>query len=178
MNDPYSVLGLSPGASQEEVKRAYRQLAKKYHPDLHPGDAEAARKMQQINAAYEQIQNPNSGSTASRQTQQTGHQRYGEPYQQSSQQEANFDPFEVFFGSYQRTGNVRRKPVLLYILIGYFVMQLLFGTLLGGTRQSQQYYYPYQFEQVMPTMPEDGQIPGWNEQEFPFGHGSFGNNGK
>ena len=53
MEDPYQVLGLERGASDEEVKKAYRRLAKKYHPDANPGDAEAARKMQEINAAYE-----------------------------------------------------------------------------------------------------------------------------
>ena len=37
-DDPYRVLGLKPGASEEEVKRAYRQQAKKYHPDKNPGD--------------------------------------------------------------------------------------------------------------------------------------------
>ena len=41
MNDPYSVLGLSSNASMDEVKAAYRKLAKRYHPDLHPGDAES-----------------------------------------------------------------------------------------------------------------------------------------
>ena len=51
MEDPYQVLGLERGASDEEVKKAYRRLAKKYHPDANPGDAEAARKMQEINAA-------------------------------------------------------------------------------------------------------------------------------
>ena len=58
IDDPYKVLGVSPDATDEEIKRAYRALAKKYHPDLNPGDEEAARKMQQINAAYEQIKNP------------------------------------------------------------------------------------------------------------------------
>ena len=56
--DPYKVLGVSPGASDEEVKKAYRELIKKYHPDLNPGDQEAARKMQQVNEAYDQIKNP------------------------------------------------------------------------------------------------------------------------
>ena len=37
MDDPYKVLGLERGASDEEVKKAYRRLAKKYHPDLNPG---------------------------------------------------------------------------------------------------------------------------------------------
>ena len=56
--DPYKVLGVSPNASDEEIKKAYRDLAKKYHPDLHPGDKECERKMNEINAAYEQIKNP------------------------------------------------------------------------------------------------------------------------
>lgn len=58
--DPYSVLGISPGASDDEVTKAYRKLAKKYHPDLNPGDEEAARRMSEINDAYEQIKNPDS----------------------------------------------------------------------------------------------------------------------
>ena len=49
--DPYKVLGLSPGASDEEVTKAYRKLAKKYHPDLNPNDKEVAKKMSEINAA-------------------------------------------------------------------------------------------------------------------------------
>ncbi len=55
IQDPYKVLGLSYGATDEEVTKAYRKLVKKYHPDLHPGDKEAARKMSEINEAYDQI---------------------------------------------------------------------------------------------------------------------------
>ncbi len=58
ISDPYKVLGVSPDSSDEEVKMAYRRLAKKYHPDLNPGNQNAARKMNEINAAYEQIKNP------------------------------------------------------------------------------------------------------------------------
>lgn len=62
MRDPYEVLGLSPGASDEEVKKAYRSLAKKYHPDLNPGDKVAEEKMKEINAAYDRIKAGDTGS--------------------------------------------------------------------------------------------------------------------
>lgn len=58
MIDPYKVLGVSPGASQEEVKKAYRKKAKESHPDLHPNDPEAVRKMNEINEAYDMLQHP------------------------------------------------------------------------------------------------------------------------
>ena len=56
IDDPYKVLGVSPDASDEEIKQAYRRLAKKYHPDLNPGDQEAARRMQEVNAAYDAME--------------------------------------------------------------------------------------------------------------------------
>ena len=55
VSDPYKVLGVSPDASDEEIKKAYRDLTKKYHPDLNPGDEHAAQMMNEINTAYDQI---------------------------------------------------------------------------------------------------------------------------
>ena len=94
IDDPYSVLGLTPDASDEEVKRAYRALAKKYHPDMNPGDAHAAEMMNKINAAYDQIKNPQPRTT----TQQRQYQDdpfagwYRQGYQQSW---AQTDPMEA-----------------------------------------------------------------------------------
>lgn len=59
--DPYEVLGISPDASEEELKKRYRTLVKQYHPDLHPDDEEAARMMSEINAAYESINSGDAG---------------------------------------------------------------------------------------------------------------------
>ena len=55
--NPYEVLGVSPDASDEEIKKAYRELTKKYHPDLNPGNEYAAKMMNDVNAAYDQIKN-------------------------------------------------------------------------------------------------------------------------
>jgi curved DNA-binding protein len=56
--DYYSILGLDKNASQDDVKKAYRKLARKYHPDLNPNDTAANRKFQQINEANEVLSDP------------------------------------------------------------------------------------------------------------------------
>ena len=52
MQDPYRVLGVTPQATDEEIKKAYRALAKKYHPDVNQGSAQAEARMKEINEAY------------------------------------------------------------------------------------------------------------------------------
>src|SRR4028118_1187711 len=56
--DLYKVLGVSKGASQEEIRRAYKRLARKYHPDANRDDGEAEERFKEIQHAYEILSNP------------------------------------------------------------------------------------------------------------------------
>ena len=120
--DPYKILGVSPNASDEEIKQAYRRLAKQYHPDRNPGDEEAAKKMQQINAAYEQIKNPpQSGS-------------YG-GYSQ-------YDPFGGYrqqgYGSTD-SGDNYQQAAMNYIRFGRY--QEALNALNNSTQRNARWYY-------------------------------------
>ena len=127
IDDPYKVLGVSPDASDEEIKRAYRRLAKKYHPDLNPGDQEAARKMQEVNAAYEQIKNPEKAS-------QTGYGTYGSY--------GGYDPFGGYgqqsYGSTQN-GDPDQDAAYQYIRFGRY--QEALNALSNASQRDARWYY-------------------------------------
>ena len=87
MTDPYSVLGITPGADDETIKKAYRQKCKQYHPDLHPDDPAAEEHFKEVQAAYSEIMRiKQGGGTAYRQSGQT----YGQSNGYSQQYQ---DPF-------------------------------------------------------------------------------------
>ncbi len=110
VNDPHQLLGVPQGASQEEIKRAYRRKAKECHPDLHPGDPNAARKMNELNEAYDMLMNPDK--YAKRQQQQNPYGPYGgNPYgqryggsSQSSQQGGQYQQQRQYQGGSQYGG--------------------------------------------------------------------------
>ena len=127
IEDPYKILGVRPDASDEEIKKAYRELAKKYHPDRNPGDEEAAKKMQQVNAAYEQIKNPEK-------VRQTG--GYG-GYSQ-------YDPFG--FGGYRQhsygstdSGDSYQQAAMNYIRFGRYREAL--NALENSSDRNARWYY-------------------------------------
>lgn len=131
IEDPYKVLGLGPDASDEDVKRAYRRLAKKYHPDLNPGDEWAAKKMQEVNAAYEQIKNPDKA----RQQNPGGYGGYSQ-----------YDPFGGFggFGGYQQRsysdgGDHYQQAAINYIRFGRY--QEAINALNNSTDRNARWYY-------------------------------------
>ena len=131
IEDPYKILGVSPDATDEEIKRAYRALAKKYHPDRNPGDEEAAKKMQQVNAAYEQIKNPGAQHGSG----------YGSSYGGGYSQ---YDPFG--FGGYQQrsysdtnTGDNYQQAAMNYIRFGRY--QEALNALHNSTDRNARWYY-------------------------------------
>jgi len=99
IEDPYRVLGIPQGASEQEIKSAYRKMAKKYHPDLHPNDPAAARKMNEINEAYDMLTNPQKYA-AKRQQQQQQTARQQSSYTGSAGWTGDFGgfDFEDIFG--------------------------------------------------------------------------------
>ena len=105
MRDPYEVLGVSPDSSDDEVKRAYRELARKYHPDNYQNNPLAdlaEEKMKEINQAYDAITRARSGGGASyggsaSQSQSGYGYGYGGGYQQRSQGSAG----QVFYRARQ-----------------------------------------------------------------------------
>ena len=56
--DYYSILGVKRDAAEKDIKKAYRRLARKYHPDLNPGDKSAEAKFKEMNSAYEVLSDP------------------------------------------------------------------------------------------------------------------------
>lgn len=76
MQDPYRVLGVSPQASDDEIKKAYRALAKKYHPDVNNGSPQAEARMKEVNEAYSTIMKMRREGTSS-QSQYGGYGGYG-----------------------------------------------------------------------------------------------------
>ncbi|MBB2148858.1 DnaJ C-terminal domain-containing protein [Pedobacter gandavensis] len=87
--DYYKILGVDKKASQEDIKKAYRKLARKYHPDLNPNNKEANKKFQEINEANEALSDPEKRKK---------YDEYGEHWK-------NSDQFEQARQSRQNSGN-------------------------------------------------------------------------
>ena len=129
--DPYQILGVDRNATDEEIKRAYRRLAKQYHPDANPGDEYAAKKMQEINDAYDRIKNPEKQQGASSQ----GHNPYGQSY--------GYDPFRGYYQrqSYgQRYADSHLQAAYNYILYRRYREALNVLAQFEGAKNAAWYY--------------------------------------
>lgn len=144
IDDPYKVLGVSPNASDEEIKSAYRRLAKQYHPDRNPNNPEAAKKMQEINAAYEQIKDPNkSWQRSGGQSGYGGYSSYG-GYRGTGSSSGNYEqnPFWEWFWEQSReqepTDHGKRAA---YRYIQYGRYQEAINALETSREKDAQWYY-------------------------------------
>lgn len=156
MTDPYSVLGIQPGADEETIKKAYRQKCKQYHPDLHPDDPTCEDKFKEVQAAYSEIMRLRSGG-GSRQSQSGyGQSRSSGSYGGYGQQNTGyqdpfgfggfgFDPFG--FGGYETRNNTGRESPEMqaannYIRNGYYTEALnVLNSVPTADRTARWHYY-------------------------------------
>lgn len=151
MTDAYTVLGVTPQATDDEIKRAYRQLARECHPDANPDDPSAADRFKEINAAYEAVRDPerrrqydmfgpDSGGPA------------GNPF--ASGQFGLNDLFDAFFSGDAFAGRgpagARRGPDV------ETVMELTLAEVVTGARRTVEMRMPVECE----TCDGIGGIPG------------------
>ncbi len=132
--NPYEVLGVSPDASDDDVARAYKRLAKKYHPDLNPDNEEAARKMGEVNRAYDDIKAMRQRGE-SYQTYYNRQNRGADPGQTAYG--SPFDPFgrvwhDQTAGS--STGRRRHSPVrtVIIVILVFYLVRVIAALLFGG----------------------------------------------
>ncbi|GIZ09413.1 DnaJ C-terminal domain-containing protein [Flavobacterium sp. UMI-01] len=85
--DYYKILEVDKNATEAEIKKAYRKLARKYHPDLNPNDKEAERKFKEINEANEVLGNPNNRKKYDQYGENWQHSEEFEKYQQQQKQQ-------------------------------------------------------------------------------------------
>jgi molecular chaperone DnaJ len=108
MKDYYSILGVRRDASQEEIKKAYRRLARQYHPDLNPGNKEAEEKFKEINEAYACLSDSEKRARYDRYGTAEGPMGNGFGFETHTTFSDLFeDIFEGFFGSF---GFKKQKP--------------------------------------------------------------------
>lgn len=155
--NPYTVLGVPETATDEEIRAAYRRLAKQYHPDLNPNDPYAAAKMNDVNVAYDQIKTAEKRAAyrdaekAQTFYQQTGYQSsnpwqtyyktgqgyYGGSYTGNQGNDGNEPPFgwgSIFEEQQRRRANTMRfrRVRILYLILAFLMILMLTRCVFNG----------------------------------------------
>ncbi len=147
--DYYDVLGLKKGASEADIKKAFRKLARKYHPDVNPGDKTAEQKFKELNEAYEVLSDPKKRQ----QYDQFGHAAFGGGFDQQGPggtggfggfrpggggeyfRAGDFEGFEDIFGGMFGGGRGRQRGPIKGEDITYTVEVDLEDAIFGRTMQ-------------------------------------------
>lgn len=119
--DYYEILGLTKNATSDEIKKAYRKLARKWHPDVNPNDAAAKIKFQQLNEANEVLSNPEKRKKYDKYGKDWQHGEEYEKYQQQNRQSNSTN--------YQRTGDFNGEDFSDFF-------SSMFGQQAGGDKRS------------------------------------------
>jgi curved DNA-binding protein CbpA len=105
LEDPYKILGVNKQNTQEEIKKAYYRLARKYHPDKHENKEYATRKIQEINASYEILKNRemnNYDNMTEHEKRVFFYRQFKKNFQEAFPQETNF--ITSFIQTYYTSG--------------------------------------------------------------------------
>ncbi|MBV8328808.1 J domain-containing protein [Chryseobacterium sp.] len=95
--DYYKILGVDKSATQDDIKKAYRKLARKLHPDLNPDDKEAERQFKELNEANEVLSNPENRAKYDKYGE---HWKHGEEYEKAQQQQRQYQQQNNYNGGY------------------------------------------------------------------------------
>lgn len=145
MNDPYQVLGVGRDASEEEIKKAYKALSRRYHPDANinnPNKAQAEEKFKEIQAAYQQVMKERTeGYSGQGSYGQGGYGQGGDPF-------GGFGGFGGFYGGYgqgENTGyeeNQHLRAAGNYIRSGYYKeARTVLDNMTVSERGARWFYY-------------------------------------
>ena len=137
MRDPYEVLGIQRGASDEEIKKAYRAKCKRWHPDLNPNDPTAEEHFKEVQAAYDAITKGETQQQAGGYG--YGQQGYSNPYGNYQQQ-----------GSYQQNGYYSSQNNGYTDFGGFDFDPFGFGFNFGGYQQHKNSTANHQLQKLPP----------------------------
>lgn len=169
MRDPYEVLGVARGASQDEIKKAYRALAKKLHPDLNPGDSAIEQRFKEVSSAYDLLSDvERRRQYDSGQINPDGSPRQHNPFRHGYRQDAaggfDFgesgidveDLFADLFGRGARRGARRTQPKPRGQDLSY-TMRVSFLEAMRGGQHRVSLYSGKTLDVALPPGTEDGQ---------------------